>query len=102
MSCDGKVVWQVDVAGRSTHLGIEVEAPPEHCSAVVYQVSTPAGRMLATSRALAGGESQILDLGSGFDAGVQAFNIMVEGVIGGCNQGVMSGWGVITRAVALP
>jgi len=89
------------LAGPRARSWLNLTAPPQHCSSVIYTVKFVGARLFPggpprvlsefTTRALGPNETQR----TGVDT--RAFNILIyaQGVPGGCNQGQLASWGVI-------
>lgn len=91
--------------GPDTTYTATFTAPPEHCSAVNYQVWSLRDPNLMhgkTRRFLNAGESETFSIGNGFPRGNQNVAIRVLGLMGGCNEGRMESWAAAVNIMPTP
>lgn len=93
-SCDAKVDITLNSDGGTHSYELTVAAPATHCSEVVYQILGPGMTNAVSTPKLAPGRSMRVFLTKDLPAGSHTYTIRALGVIGGCNVGAMSSWGV--------
>ena len=83
-------------SGNNYRYSVTLTAPHTHCSRVAYHVMTyDLSRALGTTGLLGPGQSQTINIGSGYAAGLQIARVKVFGWISdsGCNNGTLESWG---------
>lgn len=82
---------------------LKVQAPAAHCAPVVYSVIVGNRTSVLSSRALSGGESQFIELGSGWSRGRHQVRIGAMAQSGqGCNTRGLNSWSVDVSTAIVP
>ena len=101
--CDttGRLTFASD--GPEVRFFLTLTAPSTHCSDVAYLVYRPGDPVaLGTTRRLAPGQSQNVEIGAGFGPGRATVEIGAIGFVGGCNAGAIQSWAVDASAAPVP
>lgn len=97
----GGLSFQSD--GPEVPFFVTLTAPATHCSDVAYLVFSPGNPVaLGTTTRMGPGQTQTVEIGSGFGPGAAQVEIGAIGFVGGCNTGSIGSWAVDASAAPVP
>ncbi len=101
--CDtrGTLIFQSD--GPEVQFFLSLTAPASHCSDVSYILYRPGNpNAVGFTTRQAPGETQNIEIGTGFGPGEVSIEIGAIGYVGGCNTGTIGSWAVEVNASPVP
>ncbi|NHB75330.1 hypothetical protein [Rhodobacter calidifons] len=104
MICNEGKMLKVSAPNPGQKMLLRIGAPTTHCSDITYVINRFPGSStpIATTRRLAPGEDQIIELAEGWAEEGTYITISAIGHVGGCNVGHSHGWAVEVSAAPVP
>jgi hypothetical protein len=103
MMCTTRGTTSFQSDGTNVPFYMTLKAPLSHCSDVSYRIFRPGeDRDIGFTRRLAPGQSQAVEIGSGFGPGITYVEIAAVGYVHGCNVGQIHSWAVEVSAAPVP
>lgn len=101
--CDTKGILRFQSDGPEVAFFLALTAPASHCSDVSYILFRPGNpNAIGFTTRQAPGETQNIEIGTGFGPGEATIEIGAIGYVGGCNTGVIGSWAVEASAAPVP
>lgn len=101
--CSNTAGYAFTSEGADVTYALNLQAPTSHCAPIVYTVLVDNSTQVRYSNPLNGGQSQFVELGSGYAAGRHQVRIGAMAQIGqGCNTTGLRSWSVNVSTAIVP